>query len=86
MLTELEDEQDISEVRRACRDLAECRLYEPELGQGVMVVLVRRNGDVIHPQGSTVLQTGDHLALMRGVEAVRELVQRCGWQTAAALQ
>jgi Trk K+ transport system NAD-binding subunit len=43
-----------------------------------MIVFVRRNGDVIHPQGSTMLQIGDRLTLMGGVEEVRELAQCCG--------
>jgi trk system potassium uptake protein TrkA len=77
LLTDLEDEHDITEVRLASHDLAGRPLQELELPQGVMIVLVRRNGDVIHPQGNTVLRIGDRLTLMGGVEAVRELAQRC---------
>ena len=78
LLTDLEDEHDISEVRLASRDMAGRPLQELDLPQGVTIVLVRRNGDVIHPQGSTALQIGDRLTLMGGIEAVRELAQRCG--------
>jgi trk system potassium uptake protein TrkA len=77
LLTDLEDEHDITEVRLASHDLAGRPIQELELPQGVMIVLVRRNGDVIHPQGRTVLQIGDRLTLMGGVNAVRELAQRC---------
>jgi Trk K+ transport system NAD-binding subunit len=78
LLTDLEDEHDISEVRLASRDLAGRPLEKLDLPQGVTIVLVRRNGEVIHPHGSTTLQVGDRLTLMGGVEAVRELAQRCG--------
>lgn len=77
LLTDLEDEHDITEVRLASHDLAGRPVQELELPQGVMIVLVRRNGDVIHPHGRTVLQIGDRLTLMGGAEAVRELAQRC---------
>jgi CPA2 family monovalent cation:H+ antiporter-2/trk system potassium uptake protein TrkA len=78
LLTDLEDEHDISEVRLASRDMAGRPLQELDLPEGVTIVLVRRNGDVIHPQGSTMLQIGDRLTLMGGIEAVRELAGRCG--------
>lgn len=77
LLTDMDDERDISEVRLGCRDLAGRPLRDLELPQGVMIVLVRRNGDVIYPQGPTVLQIGDCLTLMGSQEAVRELSQRC---------
>ena len=77
LLTDMEDEHDISEVRLGCPDLAGRPLRDLELPQGVMIVLVRRNGDVIYPQGPTVLQIGDRLTLMGSQEAVRELSQRC---------
>jgi len=77
LLTDLEDEHDITEVRLTSHDLAGQPLQELEPPQGVMIVLVRRNGDVIHPQGRTVLHIGDRLTFTGGVDAVRELAQRC---------
>lgn len=42
-----------------------------------MIVLIRREGDVLYPRGHTQLQIGDRLTLMGPLEAVRELARRC---------
>ena len=42
-----------------------------------MVVLVRRDSDVIYPRGDTRLQIGDQLTLMGPLEGVRELAHAC---------
>jgi Trk K+ transport system NAD-binding subunit len=44
---------------------------------GTMVVLVRRNGDVIYPRGDTHLQIGDQITLIGPLEGVRDLARRC---------
>jgi trk system potassium uptake protein TrkA len=77
LMTDLEDEHDIAEVRLSCAELADRPLRELELPEGAMIVLIRRNDDVIYPRGHTVLQMGDRLTLMGSLEAVRELAQRC---------
>lgn len=77
LMTDLEDEHDLAEVRLGCADLAGQPLRELELPEGAMIVLIRRNGDVIYPRGHTTLQLGDRLTLMGSLEGVRELVQRC---------
>ena len=77
LMSDLEDEHDIAEVRLSCAELVNQPLRELELPEGVIIVLIRREGDVIYPHGNTVLQMGDRLTLMGSVEAVRELSERC---------
>jgi Kef-type K+ transport system membrane component KefB len=77
LMTDLEDEHDIAEVRVGCPELLGRPLSELELPEGAMIVLVRREGDVIYPRGHTNLQMGDRLTLMGSLEAVRELARRC---------
>jgi Trk K+ transport system NAD-binding subunit len=76
-MADLEDEHDVMEVRLGCPELTGRPLREVELPQGALVVLIRRNGDVIYPRGETVLQIGDKLTLMGPLEGVRELARRC---------
>jgi Trk K+ transport system NAD-binding subunit len=77
LMTDLEDEHDIAEVRLGCPELTGRPLREIDLPEGAIIILVRRNGDVIYPRGHTVLQVGDRLTLMGSLESVRELAQRC---------
>ncbi len=77
LMADLEDEHDIAEIRLRCADLAGRPLREIELPEGVFIVLIRRNGDVIYPRGHTRLRLGDRLTLMGSLEGVREMMQRC---------
>ena len=77
LMTDLEDEHDVAEVRLDCAELVDQPLKELDLPKGAIVILVRRNGDVIYPDDETVLQFGDQLTLVGSLEAVRELVRRC---------
>lgn len=77
LIADLEDEHDIAEVRLRCAELTGRPLREVELPQGAIIVLVRRDGDVLYPRGHTVLQIGDRLTLMGSLEAVRDLARRC---------
>lgn len=77
LMTDLDDEHDLAEVRMGCPDLADRPLRELELPGGVTIILVRRDGEVIYPRGDTKLRLGDRLTLMGSVEGVRELVQQC---------
>jgi Trk K+ transport system NAD-binding subunit len=77
LMTDLEDEHDLAEVRMGCPDLAGRPLRDLALPAGAMIILVRRNGEVIYPRGHTRLQIGDRLTLMGSVEGVRRLVQHC---------
>jgi trk system potassium uptake protein TrkA len=77
LMTDLEDEHEIAEVRLGCPDLTGRALRDLNLPGGTMIVLVRRDGEVIYPRGHTTLQLGDRLTLMGDQEAVRELAQRC---------
>jgi CPA2 family monovalent cation:H+ antiporter-2 len=77
LIADLEDEHDIAEVCLRCAEFTGRRLRELDLPEGAIIVLVRRNGDVIYPRGRTVLEIGDRLTLMRPLEGVRELAHRC---------
>lgn len=77
LMTDLEDEHEIAEVRLSCAELTDRPLRDLVLPPGVLIVLVRRNGDVIYPRGHTMLQLGDRLTLMGSQEAVWELERRC---------
>ncbi len=77
LISDLEDEHDIAEVRLGCRDMTGRPLRELQFPDGATVVLVRRNGDIIFPRGHTELQVGDYITLMGSLEGVRELARRC---------
>lgn len=77
LMTDLEDEHEIAEVRLSCKELTNQPLRDLELPEGALIVLIRRNGDVIYPRGHTILQVGDLLTLMGSMEAVRDLERRC---------
>jgi Kef-type K+ transport system membrane component KefB/Trk K+ transport system NAD-binding subunit len=77
LMTDLKDDHDVAEVNLRCLELANQPLSELPLPEGAMVVLVRRDGEVIYPRGSTRLQLDDTLTVMGSVEGVRELVQLC---------
>jgi Trk K+ transport system NAD-binding subunit len=77
LMTALEDEHNIIEVRLGCPDFADRPLRDLDLPEGAMTVLVRWGGDVIYPRGHTELQLGDRLTLMGSLEAVREMARRC---------
>ncbi len=77
LMTDLEDEHDIKEVRVLCSDLTGRPLRELELPDGAMLVLIRRDGDVIYPRGHAELQLGDRITVMGPVEAVKELALQC---------
>jgi Trk K+ transport system NAD-binding subunit len=76
LIADLEDEHHVMEVRLNCRDLGGQLVRELPLPEQTMMILVRRNGDVIHPRGETSLQVGDKLTLMGPLEGVQELAQR----------
>jgi trk system potassium uptake protein TrkA len=77
LISDLEDEHDIAEIRLRCAELTGRPLRELDLPEGAIIVLVRREGDVLYPRGHTQLQIGDRLTLMGSLEAVRELARRC---------
>jgi Trk K+ transport system NAD-binding subunit len=77
LIADLEDEHEVVEVRLGCDDYADTPLREISLPDGVMVVLVRRNGDVIYPRGDTRLQIGDQLTLIGSVDGVRDMARAC---------
>jgi Trk K+ transport system NAD-binding subunit len=77
LMADLDDEHDVIEMRLTCPDMTGQPLRYIDLPQGTMVILVRREGDVIYPRGDTRLRLGDRVTLMGPLEAVRELARRC---------
>ena len=77
LMTDLEGEHDMIEVRLGCPELTGRPLGTLDLPEGVMVVLVRRSQDIIYPRAETIFQLGDRLTLMGALESVRELASRC---------
>jgi hypothetical protein len=56
---DLNDEHEAAEVRLGCSDLTGRPLRDVRLLEGAMVVLIRRDGDVIYPRGNPQLKIGD---------------------------
>lgn len=83
LMADLEDEHDVTEVRLGCQDMVGRPLREIELPKEVMVVLARRDGDVIYPHGETRFQIGDRLTLIGPLGSVREVARRCERDSAA---
>ncbi len=77
LLGELEDDHDVVELEVRCPDLTGQPLRDLRLPQEVLVVLIRRDGDVIYPRGDAVLHIGDRLTLMGSLAAVHEVARRC---------
>ena len=77
LISDLEDEHDLAEVRLGCAEMSNRPIRDLQLPHGVTIVLVRRNSDVIYPRGHTELQYGDVLTLLGPLEGVRELARRC---------
>jgi Trk K+ transport system NAD-binding subunit len=77
LLGDLDDDHDVTEVRLGCRELTGRPLRDIRLPEGAMVVLIRRDGDVIYPRGNTQLRIGDRLTVMGPIAGVRELARQC---------
>ena len=77
LVTDLEDEHDLAEVRLGCPEMTGRPIRDLQLPHGTTIVLVRRNGDIIYPRGHTELQYGDALTLIGPLDGVRELARRC---------
>jgi trk system potassium uptake protein len=77
LMADLEDEHDVVEVRLNSPELAGKPIQELDLPNQVMIILVRRAGEVIYPHGLTQLQRGDRLTLMGPLDGVREMARQC---------
>jgi Kef-type K+ transport system membrane component KefB/Trk K+ transport system NAD-binding subunit len=77
LMTDLEDDHDIAEVRLGCPELVGKPLRDLGLPSRATIVLVQRNGEVLYPRGDTQLETGDRVTIMGSLDAVRDLVRRC---------
>jgi Trk K+ transport system NAD-binding subunit len=56
-------------------------LNELQLPPGCLVALIRRYGDMIVPQGRTVLRDGDRLTIIGAPAGLRQLLARYGEST-----
>jgi len=54
------------------------RILELGLPRGLLVALIRRNGEYLVPDGGTVLQAGDDVLVLGGKEALRDVEGRLG--------
>ncbi|MFN2225599.1 MAG: monovalent cation:proton antiporter family protein [Anaerolineae bacterium] len=77
LVTDLEDEHDLAEVRLGCPEMTGRPIRDLQLPHDTTIVLVRRNGDVIYPRGHTELQYGDVLTLIGPLDGVRALARQC---------
>jgi len=77
LMADLEDEHDVMEVSLECPDLAGRPLCDLDLPRQVMIILVRRDGDVIYPRGDTRLRQGDRLTLLGPLDGVQGMAHRC---------
>lgn len=77
LMASLDKEHEVLELRLSCPKMVNQRLKKLKLPEGVMVVLIRRDGEVIHPHGNTYLELGDQLTLMGPTEGVHEMALSC---------
>jgi Kef-type K+ transport system membrane component KefB/Trk K+ transport system NAD-binding subunit len=69
---------DILEVRLRNVDLAERGLSQLRLPGNTLVMLIRRDGEIIVPKGSSVVKVGDVLTLAGDADSVRETAELLG--------
>lgn len=77
LITDLEDEHDIREIRMGCEEMVGRPIRDLQLPHDVTIILVRRNSDVIYPRGDTELQWGDMVTLIGPLDGVGDLARRC---------
>jgi Kef-type K+ transport system membrane component KefB/Trk K+ transport system NAD-binding subunit len=69
---------DIVEVRMRNVDLAERALSRLRLPGNTLVMLIRRDGEIVVPKGSSVVKIGDILTIAGDTDSVRETVEMLG--------
>ncbi len=72
LLTRTNDEKDISEVLVENEKFAGKTLRQIQFPGDVLILALRRNGELIVPHGNTRIETGDFLTLVGGIDAVQE--------------
>jgi Kef-type K+ transport system membrane component KefB/Trk K+ transport system NAD-binding subunit len=69
---------DILEVRLRNVDLAEHELSQLRLPGNTLVMLIRRDGEIVVPKGSSVVKVGDVLTVAGDTDSVREATEILG--------
>lgn len=74
LLTEMDDDKDVVETEIHNPACAGRRLRDLHLPGDVLVLSIRRNGELIVPHGNNKLEQGDHIALLGTTEAVAQAI------------
>jgi Kef-type K+ transport system membrane component KefB/Trk K+ transport system NAD-binding subunit len=72
LLTSLEDDKDVAEIEVRNPHLAGRRLRDLPMPGDVLVLAVRRQGELFVPHGHSQLEYGDHVTLLGTLESVAE--------------
>lgn len=72
LLTRTDDNRTVYEITVSNTEYIRRDIRSIQLPGDVLVLALRRNGELIVPRGNTQLEIGDHLTLMGSLEAVEE--------------
>jgi CPA2 family monovalent cation:H+ antiporter-2 len=75
LLTRTDDDKEVMEVQVQNLDCCGKRLHELRLPGDVLVLALRRNGDLLVPHGNTRLEEEDHLTLVGSLEHIQTAQQ-----------
>lgn len=70
LLTRADDNKEVGEVLVRAPHCQDKKFNQMELPGDVLVVALRRNGELLIPHGDTLLECGDHLTLIGSFDAV----------------
>lgn len=70
LLTHADEDKEVGEVLVRAPHCQNKRLNQMELPGDVLVVALRRDGELLIPHGDTLLECGDHLTLIGSLEAI----------------
>lgn len=75
LLTTLDDNMDVVEIKIRNPECAGRRLSDMRLPGDVLVLAIRRDGDLFVPHGHDRLQSGDHVTILGDITAVIEATE-----------
>ena len=70
LLTRTDDSRDLCEIIISNPDYLDKPLKEIEFPNDLLVVAVRKGGELIVPSGETILRQGDHLTVLGSEDCV----------------